>query len=107
MVTKLKRQLKNLSKKRAHRKNVERRREERAKMDRAEKKESDQVRELIVENANLQPNPRKAKPLTRKQQRRKQKGIERGEAFQQVLAKKLAVKKSKIKVRATTRNDSG
>lgn len=130
-MTKLVRKLKQMSKKKAHRNAVQKRKLERAEREHAESKENKE-RELeylvdeemakldegsvkstgktaqqavrVVGDLVLDVRTKKAKQLTRKQAKRKERMIAKGEGIKAALAKKLDVKKHCVKARAQVRN---
>lgn len=129
-MTKLVRKLKQMSKKKAHRKAVQKRKQERAERELRESREQKeeelerQVDEAMAEmeggagsvEKKLQQTVRvvgdlvldvqrkKTKQLTRKQAKRKERSIAKGEGVNDVLSKKWDVKKRRVKARAQVRN---
>lgn len=130
-MTKLIRKLKQMSKKKAHRKAVQKRKLERVEKEHLESKEN-KDRELeclvdeemakleegtskstgktvqqavrVVGDLVLDVRSKKTKQLTRKQAKRKERMITKGEGVKAALAKKLDVKKRCVKARAQVRN---
>lgn len=144
-MTKLRRKLQQLAKKRAHKKTVQKRKSDRAAKELVAKKEADAKRleelverdmlrlsnsgnptreqdydEVAANGTNFTNSQRqlvgglvmnslavksgKKKQLTRKQMRRKEKNVEKGEAIAEQMEKKWISKKIRVKVRAQTRN---
>lgn len=120
-----------MSKKKAHRKAVQKRKLERAERELNESKtkkeqeleslvdeEMEKLKEAelhgsgqnthqavrVVGDLVLDVRPKKSKQLTRKQAKRKEKMIAKGEGVRDLLAKKLDVKKRRVKARAQIRN---
>lgn len=130
-MTKLVRKLKQMAKKKAHRKAVQKKKVERAEKELKESKaKKEQELECLVdeEMAKLAENqapssaqvihqavrvvgdlvldvrPKKSKQLTRKQAKRRERMIAKGEGVRDLLAKKMAAKKRRVKARAQIRN---
>lgn len=142
-MTKLRRKLQQLAKKRAHKKTVEKRKYDRASKELEEKKakEAAKLEELaerdmlkmsdpnwedvssdeeaatmdtktkqLIGGLVMNSGPRlakgKKKQLTRKQLRRKEKTVEKGQAIADQISKKWGVKKLRVKQRAQVRNEN-
>lgn len=130
-MTKLVRKLKQMSKKKAHRKAVQKRKQERAEKEllaareRKEQELEDEVDEemarlegrdkrdvneevkqavRVVGDLVLDVQQKKSKRLTRKQAKRKERMIIKGESISDSLSKKWDVKKRRVKARAQVRN---
>lgn len=130
-MTKLVRKLKQMSKKKAHRKAVQKRKLERAEKEliaARERKEQELEEEVDEEMARLEGREKKitsneikqavrvvgdlvldvqhkkTKRLTRKQAKRKERMITKGESISDSLSKKWDVKKRRVKARAQIRN---
>jgi hypothetical protein len=133
-MTKLRRKIKDMAKKRAHKNTVQKRKLERAlkgqeakKLAAAENAQQGKEEDIVDDEADVPevserkaanmlgglvtskigggPNGKK-KQLTRKQLKRKAKVVERGEAISGALDKKWAIKKLRVKQRAQVRNEN-
>ena len=131
-MTKLRRKLKDMAKKRAHKNTVQKRKLERALREQQAKKaaaengeapieldEDDKQQDpvsdqkaanmlggLVTAKIGANNNGKKKKPLSRKQLKRKAKLVEKGTAIAGALEKKWAVKKLRVKQRAQVRNEN-
>lgn len=125
-MTKLVRKLKQMSKKKAHRKAVQKRKLERAEQNIQSKSDPRLEREVdeemnrmesgegaekevqkavrVIGDLVLDVNRKKSKRLTRRQAKRKEKIIAKGEDISDSLSKKWEIKKRRVKARAQIRN---